>query len=157
MQDLPRYSYFCYPFIHELYICHAKTCFKMGFPRKSDEICIPCCARVCKFLCKMVSMVIIHVPRFRVFSENFKCLILNLGMCLIAILTNFWNLHTPVQRPYQTRKKGHLFAWHGLYLMYFILSLHIFHFKLFYKYDGVSSPVSNLYIVSGIVFIEILK
>ncbi len=23
---------------------------KMGFPRKSDEICIPCCARVCKYL-----------------------------------------------------------------------------------------------------------
>ena len=25
-------------------------CIKMGFTRKSDEICIPCCARVCKSL-----------------------------------------------------------------------------------------------------------
>ena len=32
----------------------------MGFPRKSDDICIPCCARVCKNFCKMASMVIIH-------------------------------------------------------------------------------------------------
>ncbi len=24
--------------------------FKMGFPRKSDKICIPCCTRVRKFL-----------------------------------------------------------------------------------------------------------
>ena len=29
---------------------HWGTTFKMGFPRKSDEICIPCCARVCKYL-----------------------------------------------------------------------------------------------------------
>ncbi len=27
--------------------CHA---VKIGFPRKSAEVCIPCCARVCKFL-----------------------------------------------------------------------------------------------------------
>ncbi len=30
-------------------LCVYFVLFKMGFPRKSDEICIPCCTGVCKF------------------------------------------------------------------------------------------------------------
>ncbi len=40
--------------------------------------------------CKMVWMVIIGVPRFRIW-----CLILNIGVCLIVILTNFWKFAYP--------------------------------------------------------------
>ncbi len=45
---------------NKISVTNQNSTVKMGFPRKSDEISIPCCARVIPYanFCKMVSMVI---------------------------------------------------------------------------------------------------
>ena len=89
---------FALDFPHDLLLFrwNLKDSLKMGFPRKSDEICIPCCTRVCK------------VRK----NHNYwwKPVRLNLGTGLIAILTNFWKLAYPCMcnDPIGLTQKDHL-------------------------------------------------